>query len=134
MARTSPRQYNIPVLMFSKQWKRQQQARCAGTPAEEEEEFGLDHLMIFTRLLISWCWREQGFPAFPPPAPPGNGANGLVQEMLLGFDVGQGFWHQPSCAQHSVLSMTVQRKQAADGVASTWSITLQASPCPSEVG
>ena len=126
-ARPSPElqiQHNIPVQRTVKKTNTGQVC-----PAEEEE-FGLDHLSMFPRLLTSWCWREQGFPAFCPSAPPGNGANGLLQEMLLGFDVG----YQPGAVRdHSVLSMIVERRQAADGVGSTWSVTLQASPHPSQV-
>ena len=84
------------------------------------EEWALNHLMSSPRLLTSWCWREKGVPAFSPSAPSSSGANGLHQELLLGFDV------SPGC-EHSVLSMTVERKQAADGSASTWSIDLQVS-------
>ena len=92
-------------------------SRYACIPAEE---WGLHRLMSNHRLMTSWCWREKGLPAFSPSAPPSNGANGLHQELLLGFDVSLG-------CEHSVLSMTVERKQAADGVASTWSTDLQAS-------
>ena len=80
----------------------------------------MSHLLSNPRLLTSWCWREKGFPAFSPSAPPSNGTSDLHQELLMSFDV------SPGC-EHSVLSMTVERKQAADGVASTWSTDLQAS-------
>ena len=72
------------------------------------------------RLLTSWCWRENGFPALPPSALLSIGPNELQQELLLGFDVSQD-------CEHSVLGMTVERKQAEDGTASVWSVDLQAS-------
>ena len=83
------------------------------------EEWALSHLMSNPRLLTAWCWREQGFPAFSPSTPLPSDSNGLHEELLLGFDVGQ------DCA-HRVLSMAVKRKPAEDGVASVWDIVLQA--------
>ena len=98
-------------------YSNQIKSRRACIPAEE---WDLHRLMSNPRLLTSWCWRKKGFSAFSPSAPPSNGANGLPQELLLGFDV------SPGC-EHSVLSMTVERTQAADRVASTWATDLQAS-------
>lgn len=83
------------------------------------EEWALSRLMSNPRLLTARCWREQGFPAFSPSTPLPSGANGLHQELLLGFDVGQD-------SAHSVLSMAVNRRPAEDGMAAVWSILLQA--------
>jgi len=66
-------------------------------------------------LLTSGCWRERlspAFSAYPPSAEPAE----LHQELLLGFDVSEGF-------EHSVLSMVVKKKLAREG--SGWFADLQ---------
>lgn len=69
------------------------------------------------RLLTSGCWRERlspTFSAYPPSAEPAE----LHQELLLGFDVCEGF-------EHSVLSMMVKKKLAREGKGSGWFADLQ---------
>ena len=69
------------------------------------------------RLLTSACWRERlspAFSAYPPSAEPAE----LHQELLLGFDVSEGFGH-------SVLSMVVKKKLAREGEGSGWFADLQ---------
>ncbi|DBA93331.1 TPA: hypothetical protein ACH3X2_003608 [Trebouxia sp. C0005] len=68
-------------------------------------------------LLTSGCWRERvppAFSAYPACAEPAE----LHQELLLGFDVCEGF-------EHSVLSMVVKKKLAREGQGSGWFADLQ---------
>jgi len=69
------------------------------------------------RLLTSGCWLERlspAFSAYPPSAEPAE----LHQELLLGFDVCEGF-------EHSVLSMVVKKNLAREGKGSGWFADLQ---------
>ena len=68
------------------------------------------------RLLASFCWREERPPAFP--ASPDSRPANLHQELLLGFDVCQGF-------DHSVLSMVVEKIAPREGQGPGWSAVLQ---------
>ena len=59
------------------------------------------------RLLSSWCWRERQVPAFSAVLAPGMApgkAPQLHQELLLGFDVSEGF-------HSSLLKLTVKQTQ-----------------------
>ena len=55
------------------------------------------------RLLSSWCWREGQFPAFSAVSAAAE-APQLHQELLLGFEVFEGF-------SHSLLTLTVKKTQ-----------------------
>lgn len=86
---------------------------ASAEPAGDSDLFGAQ---VAPRLLASFCWREERPPAFP--ASPDSRPASLHQELLLGFDVCQGF-------DHSVLSMVVEKMAPREGQGSGWSAALQ---------
>ncbi|KAL0033688.1 hypothetical protein WJX77_000833 [Trebouxia sp. C0004] len=83
-------------------------------PAGRSDPFGVQNS---TRLLTSGCWRERlspAFSAYPPSTEPAE----LHQELLLGFDVCEGF-------EHSVLSLVVKKQLARERKGSGWFADLQ---------